>query len=255
MSHIIQPVDGASLPHDLQGPTLPPPVSYAAFDPVPCVIYIRVSTDEQAKEEHYSLEAQEEYCMGEIRKRKSEGWVHQITISDPGYSGFTFDRPGLLQLISLVRAGKIKVIVVYKRERLFRNADLAAQVQAIFDMHGVKVLSYVEGMHDSSPHSVLMRQFIDANAQFERANGRKRINDCLRIAAKKGDWKGGTPSFGYSYKKGEKMLVPDEREAPIVKFIFEQIASGVSVTELLGELRRLKLYGRLSRSSALGGAR
>jgi DNA invertase Pin-like site-specific DNA recombinase len=117
-------------------------------------------------------------------------------------------------------------------------------------MHGVKVLSYVEGMHDSAPHSVLMRQFIDANAQFERANGRKRINDCLRFAAKKGYWKGGTPSFGYTYQKGSRELVQDERESAIVKYIFEQVAAGVTVPELLGELRRLKLYGRVSRASS-----
>ena len=91
----------------------------------------------------------------------------------------------------MVKDGLIKVILVYKRERLFRNADIAAHAQAIFDLHGIRVVSYVEGIHDSSPHSVLMRQFLDANAQFERANIRRRVNDCLRHAAKKGDWKGG----------------------------------------------------------------
>jgi DNA invertase Pin-like site-specific DNA recombinase len=139
---------------------------------VPCAIYIRVSTDEQAKEEHYSLSAQEDYCMAEIRRRADEGWFHLITISDPGYSGGTFDRPGLLELIGLVKAKKLGAILVYKRERLFRNAELAAQVQAVFDLHSVKILSCVEGLHDSTPHAVFMRQLIDANAQFERANGR-----------------------------------------------------------------------------------
>src|ERR1035437_10637382 len=100
---------------------------------LPCAIYIRVSTDEQAKEEHYSLEAQEEYCMSAIRTRQPEGWVYKTTCSDPGYTGFTYDRPGLLRLIQLAKSGEIKVVVVYKRERLFRNADLAAQVEAFLD--------------------------------------------------------------------------------------------------------------------------
>jgi site-specific DNA recombinase len=220
-------------------------VSHMGFEPMPCAIYTRVSTDEQAKEEHYSLEAQEEYCMAEIRKRQSEGWVYKETLTDPGYSGFTYDRPGLIRLIQLAKASEIKVIVVYKRERLFRNADLAAQVQAIFDATGVRVHSYVEGIHDSSPHSVLMRQFIDANAQFERANSRKRIIDCLRFAAKRGDWQGGTPSFGYRYTRGTKILVPDEKEALIVKYIFEQIGRGIPVEELVADLKAHNVVGRV----------
>ena len=252
MSQMIPPANDGSLNREILGPMLPRPITYAAFETVACAIYVRVSTDEQAKAEHYSLEAQEEYCMGEIRKRQSEGWVHRITISDPGYTGSTYDRPGLLRLIAMVKSGAIRVIVVYKRERLFRNADLAAQVQAIFDAHGVRVISYSEGMIDSSPHGVMMRQFVDASAQYERASGRKRVNDCLRFAAKQGDWKGGTPSFGYIYNRGSKILEPEEREAPIVKYMFEQIADGVTIAELLPELRRLGLYGRPSRKTRTG---
>jgi site-specific DNA recombinase len=211
---------------------------------VKCVIYIRVSTDEQAKEEHYSLDAQEEYCMGEIKKRQNEGWLYLKTISDPGYSGFTYDRPGLIELIKLVKTGEIGVVIVYKRERLFRNADLAAQIQAIFDMHGVRVLSYVEGIHDNSPHSTLMRQFLDANSQFERANTRKRVNDCLRFVAKRGDWKGGNPPYGYRYTAKTKVLSVNDSEAPVVKLIYERIADGCSIFDVAQELRRLKIYGR-----------
>lgn len=226
--------------HYLSPPTID---SVRGFKLVRCIIYCRVSTDEQASEEHYSLAAQADYGLAEIQKRKNEGWVHVETISDPGFSGFTFERPGLLRLIHMVKARLVDVIIVYKRERLFRNADLAAQVQALFESHGVRVLSS-EGLHDYAPHSVLMRQMIDVMAQFERANGRKRAYDCRRFAAKRGDWKGGTPPFGYRLKTGAKTMEFEPEEAKIVKLIFQRAAEGWSPTEIAQELRSLKCYGR-----------
>jgi len=211
---------------------------------VRCIIYTRVSTDEQAKQEHYSLDAQEAYCLEEIKKRQNEGWIYLRTISDPGYSGFKWDRPGLIELVTLVKAKKVDVIVVYKRERLFRNLELSTKAQTIFESHGVRVLSFTEGMHDNSPHSVLMRQWLDANAQFERASGRKRSTDCLRFAAKRGHWKGGTAPYGYNYTAGSKVLSLNTIEAPVVKLIFERVSCGTPINQVLQELRTIKAYGR-----------
>ena len=76
-------------------------------DFVPCAIYCRVSTDEQAKVEHFSLRALEDYGRDEIEKRKGTGWFHKITITDPGYSGALLERPGLVQLIALATQTKL----------------------------------------------------------------------------------------------------------------------------------------------------
>lgn len=213
------------------------------FKIVPCGIYTRVSTDEQARPEHYSLESQESYGLTEIKNRQKEGWVHRITFVDDGYSGADFDRPGLLRLISMVKRGEIAVIVAYVRDRLWRSGSISAQVQLILDQHDVRILT-TEGIHDRSPHSQFLAQVLDANAQFARAHTRMQVNDNMRFAAKKGDWKGGSPSYGYSYIRGEKTLRLNESEAPTVKMIFERIADGVSTCDLVRELRRMKIYGR-----------
>jgi site-specific DNA recombinase len=113
----------------------------ANFKIVPAAAYLWVSTDDQAGPEHHSLKRQEEFCLGEIRKRQSEGWVHKITISDLGYSGATLERPGLLKLIAMAKNGEIGAIVVFMHDRLFRDGSTAAQVQTIFDDHKIIVVS------------------------------------------------------------------------------------------------------------------
>ena len=228
-----------------------PPISLPAVEAdgasnglVPCAIYIRVSTDEQAKEEHYSLHGQENYAMAEIRRRGHEGWFHLTTLSDPGYSGDDWNRPGLLELIDLVKAKKVGVVIVYKRERLFRNLAMATSIQAVFDLHNVKVLSVTEGLHDSSPHNVITRQIIDAIAQFEKANGRKRQHDMLRIAAMNGDWKGGHPPLGYKYEPGSRILETIAEEAVFVATMFEDVATGRSLQDMRDAWRQVGIRGR-----------
>jgi site-specific DNA recombinase len=203
-----------------------------------------VSSDDQAKEERYSLQQQEEVCLAEIRRRAGDGWIFKETIRDDGYTGSTLDRPGIIRVIALCKAGQIGAVVVYKRDRLFRDAGQAALVQPIFDTSGVCVLSTVEGMADSSPHAVFLRQVLDANSQFERANIRKRQADCLRFAAKRGDWKGGNAPFGYKYVPGSKVLTIDENEAPVVRLIFERAAEGVHPVDIKKELVAKGIYGR-----------
>jgi hypothetical protein len=99
-------------------------------------------------------------------------------------------------------------------------------------------------LHDSAPHSVLMRQIIDANAQYERANGRKRQHDCLRHAASRGEWKGGIAPFGYLYVKESRTLVIDEERAPLITQMYEQIAANRSPYEIAADWRRCGIRGK-----------
>ena len=189
--------------------------------------------------------------MDQIKRHASEGWVHRITIVDDGYSGADFDRPGLLRVLNMVKKRELDVIVAYMRDRLWRSGSIAAEVQLILDQHDVCILTK-EGMIDRSPHSKFLGQVIDANSQLDRANIRMRVNDNMRFAAKRGDWKGGAPSFGYNYVPGEKTLRINEAETSIVRMIFGRVADGISICDLVRELRRMKLYGRPSKPRRVG---
>ena len=214
------------------------------FKGVPCAIYTRVSTDEQARPEHYSLDAQESFAMNEIKLKHAEGWFHKITIVDDGYSGAMYDRPGFIKMMDMVRRGEISVIIAYLRDRLWRDKSIAASAEKILDKHGVAILTK-EGMHDGSPHSKFYTAVIDANSQLNRAATRMRVNDSMRFAAKKGDWKAGAPSFGYRYIPGEKTLQIHEEEAKIVRLVFDRAVEGVATADIARELKTKNLYGRI----------
>jgi site-specific DNA recombinase len=82
--------------------------------------YIRVSTDEQVKE-GISIENQIE----KIHRYAEDNNLEIIEIcEDQGLSGEKIqNRPGMGRLFELVNNNKIKAVVAYKLDRLFRNAS------------------------------------------------------------------------------------------------------------------------------------
>ena len=70
-----------------------------------CAIYTRVSTDNQAKKEYNSCEAQEEKIMAFIKSLNN--WKILKIYSDPIYSGTNLNRLALQKLLEEIRRRKI----------------------------------------------------------------------------------------------------------------------------------------------------
>ena len=80
-------------------------------------IYIRVSTEEQARE-GYSLEVQREY-LESFAKR--EGYEIFKIYSDDGVSAYSTRRPALQQLLADAKEKRFELVLVHKIDRFSRN--------------------------------------------------------------------------------------------------------------------------------------
>ena len=86
---------------------------------VRCAIYTRKSSEEGLDQSFNSLDAQREACEAFIQSQRQEGWrLISTRYDDGGYSGGTMERPALKRLLQDVAQSKVKVIVVYKVDRL-----------------------------------------------------------------------------------------------------------------------------------------
>ena len=72
-------------------------------------------------------------------------------------------------------------------------------------------------------------------AQFEREVTGERIRDKITASKRKGMWMGGVPPLGYDVK--DRRLIPNEREAKIIRHIFTRFVELGSTTKLMKELR------------------
>src|SRR6476659_5222363 len=110
-----------------------------------CAIYTRKSSEEGLEQSFNSLDAQREACEAFILSQRHEGWQAMPThYDDGGYSGGSMERPALKRLLDDIGANKIKIIVVYKVDRLTRSlADFAKMVEA-FDAKGISFVSVTQ---------------------------------------------------------------------------------------------------------------
>ncbi|MEK5333555.1 recombinase family protein [Lysinibacillus sp. FSL W8-0992] len=181
-----------------------------------CVIYVRVSTEEQAKH-GFSIAAQieklEAYCV-------SQGWeIVEEPYIDDGYSAKDLNRPYFQAMVERIQQGGIDVLLVYKLDRLTRSVPDLHTILAELEQYECKFKSATEVYDTTNAMGRLFITLVAAIAQWERENTAERVRFGMEKKVKLGHWKGGTPPLGYQVVDGE--LVIDEAEAQIVKDIFK----------------------------------
>lgn len=184
-----------------------------------CAIYTRKSSEEGLEQDFNSLHAQREACEAYIASQKSEGWrLHPAHYDDGGFSGGNLDRPALTRLLADIEQKRIKVIVVYKVDRLTRSlADFAKMVER-FDALGVSFVSVTQQFNTTTSMGRLTLNVLLSFAQFEREVTGERIRDKIAASKKKGLWMGGNTPVGY--KPNGRTLDIDSDHAPMVQEIF-----------------------------------
>jgi site-specific DNA recombinase len=204
---------------------------------VKAVIYLRVSTKEQA-EEGYSIPAQAAACRRFIADRGSD-LADEYT--DRGESARTADRPQLQAMLAhLADDPTIGCLVVHKLDRLARNLEDHAAVRAALRKAHVQLHSVTETLEDSASGK-LVEGILASIAEFYSANLGQEIRKGMDQKAAQGGWPVRAP-FGYQNvrrdgpgrRRGESVLERDA-QAPIVVWAFERYATGELSLDLLTE--------------------
>ncbi|HOJ16775.1 MAG TPA: recombinase family protein [Caldisericia bacterium] len=205
-----------------------------------CAIYTRVSTDNQAEKEFSSCEAQEEKIRAFIKSQKN--WEIFKVYSDAGYTGANLNRPALQELLQDITQGKINIALVYKIDRLTRSPKDFYMLIEFFEKYKVDFISITERFDTSTPAGRLLRNIMLTFAQFERELASERTRDKMLERAKKGMWNGGLVPYGY--KRENKMLGVNPKEAEIIRLIYETYVTTGSLFKTYDELKRQETKDR-----------
>ena len=205
--------------------------------PLRCAIYTRKSTEDGLEQEFNSLDAQREACEAYILSQRHEGWtLVPDRYDDGGFSGGNMERPGLQALMSMVDAGLVDVIVVYKVDRLTRSlADFAKIVERL-DAKQASFVSVTQAFNTTTSMGRLTLNVLLSFAQFEREVTGERIRDKIAASKKKGIWMGGPVPLGYQVIERKLVPVPDEVDR--VRAIMQRYLELKSVPALIERLER-----------------
>jgi len=117
-----------------------------------CVIYLRVSTREQAEkgegEEGFSIPAQSEACTRHIR---DAGWDLVDEYADRGESARSADRPALKAMLARIAEERdVDAVVVHKIDRLARNMEDHVAIRALLRRKAVALVSVTENVEETA---------------------------------------------------------------------------------------------------------
>ncbi|MCQ6956984.1 recombinase family protein [Mucilaginibacter aquariorum] len=202
-------------------------------------LYIRVSTDEQA-DRGYSQRSQEEVLTRYCNLRDIE--IRNIIFED--YSAKTFKRPEWQKFVLDLKKkkGQIDYVLFTKWDRFSRNTGDAYQMINVLKNMFVEPQAIEQPLDMSIPESKLMLAVYLAQPEVD--NDRRALNTFygMRRAKKEGRWMGHA-LIGYENKidsQGKKSIVPKEPNASIMRWVFEQLATGNYFIDQIWREARLK---------------
>ncbi|MDW8515859.1 recombinase family protein [Priestia flexa] len=203
-------------------------------------LYIRVSTEEQAKE-GYSIRAQTDrlkaYCV-------SQGWEIVDFYVDDGQSAKDMERTNLKRMIQHIENGLIECVLVYKLDRLTRSVLDLYKLLEIFDAHGCKFKSATEVYDTTTAMGRMFITIVAALAQWERENLSERVRMGMEQKAREGQWVINVAPYGYDLDKDNKSLIVNEAEALVVKRMFNMYLSGKGMHKIALELNALNILNK-----------
>jgi site-specific DNA recombinase len=138
--------------------------------------YIRVSTEDQARE-GVSLAAQQAKleAYGVVKD-----WTLVEVIRDEGASAKHLRRSGVQRLLSLVEAGAVDVVMIYKLDRLTRSVADLDKLMKLFDKKGVALVSLQESLDATTATGRLMMNLLASVSQWEREVIGERTKDAMQ---------------------------------------------------------------------------
>lgn len=186
-----------------------------------CLNYCRVSSEEQAADDHYSLGNQQQRATD---LAKSKGWKI-IRVEKDVASGKDTDRHGFGELVKAIKCGGVECVLVYRLDRLSRNVRDIYDFLDLIKTYDVAFVSITEGLDTTTAMGRAMLGVAAVFAQLAREMIAENVKDGLMRRAQAGLYQGNQSGpFGYGYSREKKTIEPVDGEARTVRHIFEPCA-------------------------------
>ena len=196
-------------------------------------IYVRVSTDKQAKEGD-SVPAQLSALKEYVRNHNNYVLIGEYI--DDGVSGTKFDKRNELQrLLDDVKKDAIDIILFTRMDRWFRSVRHYSVTQDILDKHHVDWVAIWEPIYDTStPAGRLIVNQMMSIAQFEAENAGARVRQVFEYKRQRGEVLSGSVPLGYRIENKHLVIVPEQAE--IVRYAFQTYKQTSNMSETLRKM-------------------
>ena len=188
-----------------------------------CGLYVRVSTDNQARCPEGSLKNQTQRLREELKhhSQPDDPWEEVKLYVEEGYSGKNVNRPKFKELILDIKKGVIDTILCTELSRISRSVRDFLEILEYFKNYKAELIIIKQNIDTTTPFGKAMFTILVTLAEFEREMTSQRTSESMLARARRGLWNGGQ-LLGYDIDPQNKgYLVINKDEAKIAKHIFE----------------------------------
>ena len=169
------------------------------------------------------------------------GFGYTKFISDDGYTGTNFNRPGWQEVMELVESDQVATIIVKDLSRLGREyLQVGQYTELFFPSYGVRFIAVNDGVDSLYENTNDFTPFRNIINEFYAKDCSKKGRTSARVKAETGARVASRPCYGYKkdpdYPK--RHIVPDEDTAWVVQRIFALCVAGSGPMQIGKQLER-----------------
>lgn len=188
--------------------------------------YIRVSTEEQAADDRFGIDAQKQ----SILLYANNNGYNIVNWKIDKISGAKDDRPALNDILyGDVTNPPFEAVIIFKNDRLARDTKLYFYYLYTLEKKNIKLLSTEESFVEGNEMANIYRALLQFVAEQERKNIALRTSKGRSIKAACGGYSGGRCPYGYKIENGR--LIIHEDEAIMVKKVFSMWDDGATLQD------------------------
>ncbi len=199
-------------------------------------VYIRVSTEDQARE-GFSLGEQKEKLL---QLCAFKGYEVFKVYEDAGISAKDMEhRPAFQEMLQDMRTGKINYIVAYKLDRVTRSVRDLEELISQLEKYNCYLVCDRDDVNTSTANGRFFVRMLTVLSQLEIEIVSERTKFGLNGAIKSSHLPGPAP-LGYK-KDGNKKTIVDETTKPVIERIFKMYLEGKSFQQISNIFNEEKL--------------
>ena len=201
--------------------------------------YCRVSTNSADQQNSYNTQVR--YYTRYIKSRTE--WTLVDIFADEGLSGTSSEkRENFQRMITMCELKQIDLVVTKSVSRFARNVKETLEYVRKLKLLGVGVVFEKEGINTLSMGDEMLLNTFAAIAQEESVSISQNVRFSIKKKMESGEYINGCVPFGYRLEN--KVMIPFEPEAEIVRSLFQGYLNGASLTELCRYLEKQSISPR-----------
>lgn len=188
------------------------------------ILYERLSREDGDKSESDSIANQRALLEKHAAQNGFEPYLH---LSDDGYSGTNWDRPGWRELTARIEAGEVSALLVKDSSRIGRDYIRVGAFREFLRERNVRLICVNEGT-DSEKSDDDFAPFKDIISEWHARDTSIKIKSTIKTNGEKGKRLTNAPIYGYKADPQDKtQWVIDDEAAAVVRRIFQMTIEGI----------------------------